>query len=625
MLIKAINQNCKSYSFSNNNKNTLNTATKPRTKSEMFFKGKPIPEDISKAIEPVAAALKQKAPKPTKRKTKSFIKILDEGIRNLFKEIKYWIPTKTNRSIKKGLKSFEKGKIKEAKKFFDKAVEAGPENPHALYHRGSFYVAVGKNAKALADLNKSIELEPENLDNFFLRSIAYMNLEQYKEAKVNLNKVLKQKPQDLEVLLHKAELQEKMGEIYKSIRTCNKIIKRSPNAIAALGKRAVLYNRIEKTGLGDKDFKKICKINAHNLDESIDKGRAFLALNKNFEAMEEFKRALADKPKDPAVILSDMGDACTQEALKGDPLFKDKFIKKALTFYQKGIDANPEDKANLWSRYNLYMNLDKPEKAIDDIDALIKIDPEDLDALNEKVELHRNMGDMDSVIQCYERIIEIDPSDLYSRLNLASAYADAGDKVNAIKHYNEVLKVDSESEIAEVAYASKGCVYTDMEQDQMALDNFRSALKINPRNPLCYANRAMIYSEHYNNELALKNIRAAVQFSKDPNAVEVPELANIEMVISKRIENEEKGLHLLYQRGGAELIGTEDIQSHSSNPEDLLKDEKPKEYNPDELLKEDPYIPWDSKTDLGTSPKDPKAPWKDLENDDVDPDDLQTI
>lgn len=679
MLITAIKQNFKGNSH---NKNNLNIATKPRVNTDVVsisFKGKSIPKDFVTPNE-LSKVKNTETSHTIKKIAKNSIIKINEGMQNLFKIVKNKIPTKTNKLISKALKNFEQGNDKEAEELFNKAVEINPKNPRPLYQRGSFYVATGKYSQALDDLTKSEKLDPTNLHNIFLKGVACFSLNKPAEAMECFDKVLKKHPKDMEVLLNKAELHEINHEFDPAIETYSKIIELDNRDVISLAKRATLNEKIENTSLADKDINEVFKFKPEDLAETMDKGQAFLLLNKNFEALGEFKKSLnltkiavlngdienknlADKdfdeinklipedfkkvmiedpleanknletredlqrildkvPDDPN-ILAYMGDAYAKEAFRGDPRDKETFIKKALDTYQKGIDKNPKDVTCLFAKADFYLDLDKPEKAIEGYNAIFKIDDNNIEALYAKGNVCKKIGDNASTAECFKKITELDSSDIEAKLNLANAYADMGEDDKAIGHYDEILKVDTKSQIAEFALTSKGYIYLDKAEDKLALDNFNAALKINPKNPACYASRAFIFSESYNNELALKNINVAEKFLKEPNAVEVPEFESIKMLISQRMINEANGKNYLYKRGTVEIAETETSETHT--PEDLLKGDEGTTYDPEELLKEETYKPWspeDEKNSWGDT-KDPNKPWKDIEDEDENPDDLQ--
>ena len=90
------------------------------------------------------------------------------------------------------------------------------------------------------------------------------------------------------------------------------------------------------------------------------------------------------------------------------------------------------------------LNLNKPEKALEDFNRAIEIDPSRADGYVGRANTLLTMGRFEESLPDYNRAIEIDPELANAYANRGSAYSHLGQYEMAIADYEKALELDPE-------------------------------------------------------------------------------------------------------------------------------------------------------------------------------------
>jgi tetratricopeptide (TPR) repeat protein len=108
------------------------------------------------------------------------------------------------------------------------------------------------------------------------------------------------------------------------------------------------------------------------------------------------------------------------------------------------ISENPCNADAYFSRHYAWLKLGEPDRALDDINTVIKLDPSEL-AYTCRAKIHRRIGNYQHALQDYERIERDNPElwreDWFSLLYQADSYARLGQLGDALRCW-ELLPAD---------------------------------------------------------------------------------------------------------------------------------------------------------------------------------------
>ena len=90
------------------------------------------------------------------------------------------------------------------------------------------------------------------------------------------------------------------------------------------------------------------------------------------------------------------------------------------------------------------LNLNKPEKALEDFNRAIDIDPSRADAYLGRANTLSTLGRYEEALPDYNRAIEIDPEVANAYANRGSAHSQTGQYKKAIADYEKALELDPE-------------------------------------------------------------------------------------------------------------------------------------------------------------------------------------
>ena len=90
------------------------------------------------------------------------------------------------------------------------------------------------------------------------------------------------------------------------------------------------------------------------------------------------------------------------------------------------------------------LNLNKPEKALEDFNRAIQLDPQKYDGYLGRANTLNTLGRYEDALQDYDRALEIDPNLANAYINRGSAYSHLGQYEKAIADYEKGLELDPE-------------------------------------------------------------------------------------------------------------------------------------------------------------------------------------
>ncbi|MEE4255847.1 MAG: tetratricopeptide repeat protein [Bacteroidales bacterium] len=150
-------------------------------------------------------------------------------------------------------------------------------------------------------------------------------------------------------------------------------------------------------------------------------------------------------------------------------------------------------------KQKIWMRLDEPEKAIEEIEALCTAWPNEMRFKSILAELYLSNGKEDEALQIYLEISEKDPNNAYIQITLSDYYRKQGDTEKSLKYLkrgfaNPYLDIDTKVQIL-LAYFTAEEYYEEQKED--AAELARILVETHPDNPRSYSILADI---HYQNE-----------------------------------------------------------------------------------------------------------------------------
>lgn len=125
-------------------------------------------------------------------------------------------PNKARPYQNRGVAYQDQGRIEEALRDFNKALEIKPAYDRALYNRGTIYLNRNEYDRALQDFNKALEISPDYDKALNNRALIYLRRNQYEQALPDLNKAISIDPTYVDPYLNAALCYYSLGKYDKS-------------------------------------------------------------------------------------------------------------------------------------------------------------------------------------------------------------------------------------------------------------------------------------------------------------------------------------------------------------------------------------------------------------------------
>ncbi|NNT71695.1 tetratricopeptide repeat protein [Flavobacterium sp. IMCC34852] len=220
----------------------------------------------------------------------------------------------------KGIEWAQKGDLKTAFDFFNRAIVLDPNFSSAYSNRGHVYRQQGQFELAVSDYTQSYALYP-NIQVLYARANTYMDMEQYEKAQADYTAIINLEPTFSDIYFDRAYSYIMQKKYQEAMRDMEKQLELTP-----------------------KDFKSLA--NLINLKKQLDLKE---------EALADYKRLLKDFPdaEDLHIVYNNRAN-----------LYSDlKQFDKALADINKALEIKPDYDLGYLNRAEIYQKMGNKAKA----------------------------------------------------------------------------------------------------------------------------------------------------------------------------------------------------------------------------------------------------------------------
>jgi len=295
-------------------------------------------------------------------------------------------------------------------------------------------------------------------------------------------------------LFYDANKQKNLGNYSKAAVLFEQCIEKDPNNSAAMFELARIYNMQNHLSLAILLTEKAVNIEPENYWYKL-----FLA--QIYKKNGQYSKS----SKIYETLVNDFPENIEYKFNLAISYIVDGKYKKAINIYdiiekQTGIS----EKISIQKK-ELYLKLNKPQKAVGEIKKLITAFPEQSRYHSMLAELYMSINMADKAIKEYYEVLKIDPQNPYIHISISDYYRKKGDNEKA---YNELklgfanpnLDIDTKINIL-LTYYSVNEIYTTQKEKAFSLAEI--LVKAHPDNPKSYSICADLLSREGKNEDAL--------------------------------------------------------------------------------------------------------------------------
>jgi tetratricopeptide (TPR) repeat protein len=304
------------------------------------------------------------------------------------------------------------GQTEKAVSTFLSAADFDQQDANLYYNLSALYEKLGQTKKANEYLQKAVALKKGDLDNRLVLAERLIQLGELKKAKTYLDQILATKPDLLEALLLKTELLEKTKNKKELKTTYYRILALTPND------ETITYNLglLEyETGSLDKAQRLLNKyLKKHPYDKQVHT-LIFDIYQQQKKDTLAFQEAL--------VLLRIDAKQKGLYAYIFDYLMDRNDYKQIQKIMGEGLQKNPDHIALRQYLILTYLKTGDYDKAISEIQEILKTQPENVKLLLQLARLYENQAHPEEALDIYGKVIAISPGheeaeEAYLRLRL---------------------------------------------------------------------------------------------------------------------------------------------------------------------------------------------------------------
>ncbi|WP_020408153.1 XrtA/PEP-CTERM system TPR-repeat protein PrsT [Hahella ganghwensis] len=264
-----------------------------------------------------------------------------------------------------GKEFLKKGQVDQAYSLFETAAGLNPEDSESLTRLGILKLQLS-DMSGVSDLEKALEQDGNSLWTRAALAKHYLKVEDYDKATKTIEELVNANPDQVEPLLLAAEVYSATGDKGKAKKTLDKAYSINNQHIPTLIAYFKLALSEEKLQEANARLEEILKIDSANEYALITTYR--LAKNEGSveRATKAIERALSNKPKQGSVKIIKAMTEVDQQNLEG-----------ALKTLESIEETSPQYIRALSTSGNIYLELGKPEKALEKYKAWTLRSPKD--------------------------------------------------------------------------------------------------------------------------------------------------------------------------------------------------------------------------------------------------------
>lgn len=163
----------------------------------------------------------------------------------------------------------------------------------------------------------------------------------------------------------------------------------------------------------------------------------------------------------------------------------------------------------------IWLNLDKLDKAVEEVEKLIKSDPVQTDYIKMLIDLYVANGQDDKVLPLYEKILKIDSTDGRSQLVVADYCLKNNQRQKGMELAEKAFRNENLDIDIKITFLMYNFLLQKDSSNISSVLHFSDLLtEVHPDNPRSYAFRGDVMNELNRKSEALKNYRQALVYEK---------------------------------------------------------------------------------------------------------------
>ena len=343
----------------------------------------------------------------------------------------------------------------------------------------------------------------ETFEGANLAARTFLALDNSYQAEKFLKQVVKLRPEDIEVHTLLADIYIAQRNYSSAESMYTKIIELEPNRDIAYFGLGVVYIRMMKWQESIVPLQKAFDLNNENKQAYFYIGNAHYELRDFVKAAEFYQKYIDSNPQDTAEVYKQLGIS----------LFESEQFAGAATAFQEALKAIPEDLTLNYKLAQSYQKSEQYEKAEQIFLILTEISPKDLNAYHNSIVMMYDEAKLpDKAVEAATRLVELDQNNGEAHFNLGYMLIKQQNFADAANVFKKVLEIDPGMEYA---YLQLGYCHTLLKQFQSAVDVYKKLVEIVPENADAWMGIGIGYMQQKKWDPAVEPLKKVIELKPD--------------------------------------------------------------------------------------------------------------
>ena len=269
-------------------------------------------------------------------------------------------------------------------------------------------------------------------------------------------------------LVKMATMYRASGETEEAIRVLDEAVAAGISDTETQGQVGEMYRELKQYNQAIEIMTKLVEREPENESFRLSLARSYASEGQHKQAIQQLEKLIVIDPKNVTYYI-EMGQSYQSK----------KDLDQALTQYQKAQVIKPNSWYLAYLQAEVYREMQEYDQAIIKYQKVLEGNPNHYNSLIHQGMNYADKRDYESAIKQYQAAMEIDPARAESYYNLGEAYQAQGLFANALEPYQKAIAANEQFILA---YVSLGKVYVQLEDCENATFQFRTALKLDPKN-----------------------------------------------------------------------------------------------------------------------------------------------
>lgn len=311
----------------------------------------------------------------------------------------------------------EQGKAKKALALLEEIPDWEDSNPERYFLKGTAFCMMGKLKEAERQFDSALELSGEESFEALLNvSIAFENVRHYELALKYLSQAFRQQPENLSVLYDMGYFYERLHKFDESLKYYERYLDLDPYSDNVWYNIGIVYHKIEQLEKAIEAYDFSIAINPDYASAYFNKATVWIQSGNFDQAISSYKDFLEIEPENTQAYCY-MGD-CYEQMEKLD---------EAVSAFQKVIEIDNTDPEGWFGAGMIYMIQNRHQEAITYILKAIEFDSSNLDYWINLGYVNEDAGLFEEALKCYAHVTRTDSSDPDGWIALSALLLKEGD------------------------------------------------------------------------------------------------------------------------------------------------------------------------------------------------------